>query len=336
MRATKIVIPRNAFNFSGQSEIEIWNLKELVDEAGWSAYSKWLVNEMPTCLLRIRELADAFPYWQRRKRTGRPPANERTLLIGYMIKQFFNTTFRATQGLLLTMKRTLKVQHVPDYSVFAKKNSSRRWFKLWKRFHNFVLSQMPTRPVIIATDATGFSGRKRSWRETDYGLRSIENWVKVHAAVEVNNYLILSYKMTRSKVHDSRMFGPVWEQLPDNIQPKRSLADSAYTSEGCLQIASSFGAVPFHDVKSNAVYTKYPDTHYARLVNFFTHWPNRFKSIKGKRAHAETAFSIVSRKSDYRIRCRNNMARKNEVQTKIIAHNIRIIASLEHFNRALV
>jgi len=41
----------------------------------------------------------------------------------------------------------------------------------------------------------------------------------VHAMVEVDEFLVLSYSLTRSKVHDSREFANVWNKLPSNVSP---------------------------------------------------------------------------------------------------------------------
>lgn len=44
-------------------------------------------------------------------------------------------------------------------------------------------------------DATGFSGRKRSWRETKHAWRASEDWVKAHAAIEVDDFIVFSYTL---------------------------------------------------------------------------------------------------------------------------------------------
>lgn len=129
---------------------------------------------------------------------------------------------------------------------------------IWKRFHRYVLSLLPKRKVVIATDSTGLSGRNKSWRETDYGIRAIQDWVRVHAAVEVDSFFILSYELTKSNVHESQMFEEVWNDLPENIAPLRSLADSAYNGERCLRTAKKHGATPVHGIKKNAVYRHHP------------------------------------------------------------------------------
>ena len=75
---------------------------------------------------------------------------------------------------------------------------------------------------VVATDATGFSGRNDSWRETDYGIRAIQDWVKTHAAIEIDSFFVLGYSLTKSNVHESQMFGEVWDGLPENVAPIRA------------------------------------------------------------------------------------------------------------------
>jgi hypothetical protein len=86
------------------------------------------------------------------------------------------------------------------------------------------------RAKVVATDATGFSGHKRRRRETPYATRARENWVKVHAAIEVDSFFVLSYEPTKSNVHESRAFSSVWDRIPGNVAPVRSLATARQAS----------------------------------------------------------------------------------------------------------
>lgn len=327
MQATEVILPDKVFNFSGQTKFDTWKLREVLEKAGWSAYSEWLVDELPFCLQGIRDLAETFPFWQRRKHTGRPSLPDRVLLIGYMVRQLFKATFRQTEGLLKMFRKYFGILTIPDYSIFSRKNSSKRWFRIWQRFHKFVLEQLPKRKSVVATDGTGFSGRRRPWRETPYARRASENWVKAHACIEIGSFLILSYKLTKPDVHESQMFQSVWNDMPSNVLPIRSLADSAYTGETCIQAARRSGASAFHDVKSNAVCVDTPKSGYQKLVYFAHHWPNRFKRFLGERAHVETAFSMIGECLGHRIRCKTKIGRKNEVQAKFCTHNIRVLAA---------
>lgn len=325
MRATDNIIDEEVFRFSGQSLIDTWSLRDQL-VSGCARYSKWLVADLHLTMQRIMELADSFPFWQRRKCTGRPAVKERDLLVAFLLRQLFNATFRQLQALLELFREYFRLDAVPHHTVLSRKNRSARWTNIWQRFHEFVLCTMPKRNVVIATDATGFSGRKRPWREVDHGLKATQDWVKTHAAIETDSFIVLSYKLTASNVHESQMFSRVWDGLPANIVPKRSLADSAYHGETCLLAARQHGAVPLHGIKKNARHFPKPETLYQKMASFWRHWPNRAAALYGKRNHAETAFSMIGGRFGHRIRCRSETGRKNEVRSKIATHNIRMLA----------
>ena len=220
---------------------------------------------------------------------------------------------------------------VPDHSVLCKKNSSRQWLALWKRFLSFVLESLPRRSVVVATDASGFSGRKRLWWEMDHAVKARENWVRVHSTIEVDEFLVLSYSLNRSNVHDGQMFASVWNKLPKNVSPKRSLANPAYHSEKCLAAARQHGATPLHAIKKNARECERPKTFYQKPVNFAHHWPRRFAALYAKRVHAETVFSMIGALLGHRLRCRSSSGRKNEVRVKLALFNLIQLAMRKEF-----
>ncbi|MEW5748725.1 MAG: hypothetical protein AB1793_08105 [Candidatus Thermoplasmatota archaeon] len=51
-------------------------------------------------MITIRRYADEFPFWQRRKRVGRPGTDERTLRIVLMLQQLIGLSFREADGTL--------------------------------------------------------------------------------------------------------------------------------------------------------------------------------------------------------------------------------------------
>jgi transposase len=322
-------MPAGIFNFTGQAKVDTFaiDLDSLLTEQ--RTYDAAMVNKYRLSLEAIRLHANEFSFWQRRKSTGRPPVLERDLLIAFLVRQLFDATFRETEGLLMMLAEYFDLDDVPDHSVLCKKNASRRWLALWKRFFSFVLERLPRRSVVAATDASGFSGRKRSWRETDYSIKATENWVKVHAVIEVDEFFVLSYELTESNVHESRMFAEVWDKLPSNVRVKRSLADSAYHGEVCLAAARQHGATPLHGIKKNARHFARPETLYQKMASFWQHWPNRAAALYGKRNHAETTFSMIQRLFGYRLRCRTEIGRKNEVQAKLSMFNLFLLARKE-------
>jgi hypothetical protein len=235
---------------------------------------------------------------------------ERDLLVAFLLKQLFNATFRQLKGLLELLREYFVLECVPHHTVLSRKNRWSRWTTIWHRFHDFVVASLPDRDVVVATDATGFSGRKQPWREVDHGLKATQDWVKVHATIEVDEFIVLSYSLTRSNAYDSQMFADVWGKMPNNVMPKRSLADSAYFGNDCLAMARQHCATPMHGIKKNARNYERPETFYQKLVNFAHHWPNRFALLYAKRVHAETVFSMIGALLRYRLRCYSKKDRK--------------------------
>jgi len=101
---------------------------------------------------------------------------------------------------------------------------------------------------------------------------------------------------TEGRVHESQRFSDVWDDQSDNVAPKRSLADSAYTGEACLTTVRDHGTMPLHDLRKDHRYERRPETNYKLLVNFATHWPNRFEALTKHRKLIETAVHATKEK----------------------------------------
>ena len=153
----------------------------------------------------------------------------------------------------------------------------------------------------------------------------------MHATIEVDEFIVLSYSLTRSNVHDSQMFTEVRNRLPSNVSPKRSLANSVHFGNDCLAIARQHGATPLHGIKRNARNFERSKNLHQKLVNFAHHWPNRFASLYAKRAHAETVFSTIGAWLGHRLKCRSKNGRKNEVRVKLALFNLIQLAMRKEF-----
>ena len=328
---TTLEMPSDVFKFSGQAHLDTFALELERVAVDLDRYDDVAVNSLRLSLEAIRKRTDDFAYWQRQRRMGRPAYEERTLLVSFLVQQLLGLTFRETEGVLRMVRSYYRLERVPDHSTLSRKLSSKRWTTVLERFFQHLLAPLPRRQTVIATDATGYSGRKRGWRETKHAQRASEDWVKVHAAIEVDEFIVLSFELTSSNVHDSQMFASVWDRLPKNVSPKRSLADSAYHGEKCLAAARQHGATPLHAIKRNAREYERPRTFYQKLVNFAHHWPRRFAALYAKRVHAETAFSMIGALLGYRLRCRSKNGRKNEVRVKLALFNLVQLAMRKEF-----
>lgn len=327
-RSATLEIPSEVFHFSGQSTLETWSLTEHLAAHGWHGYEEWRGHELSLCLQRIRELVDAFPTYQRKASTGRPPTEERDVLLAVLVRQFFDATFSQLVDLLRLLQVFLRLTSIPGKSTLTEKNRSPRLSRLLDRFHVYVLRQLPARKVVGATDSTGYSNKPRPWSETDFGLRAHEDWLKDHSVIDTEHLVYLNLPtLTPGKVHDSRVFAKAWAAIPEeaNVTLVRSLADAAYSGTPCLEAATAHGATPLHAIRKDARHTATPETLYEKLVNFATHWPHRFAGLTKPRGLVETVFFLTKQRFGYQLRCRDPEGRRNEIRAKRVSHNIRII-----------
>lgn len=309
-------------NVSIQTTTDAWHYSDKLLHSSCTPKQKTSLAHM---LCRLRDIVDSFPYYQRRKRTGRPPVPEREVMICNLVRQVFNRTYECAVQIVGILSRFFHMEKVPSAKTVAQKSATRRWRRLLRRFNAHVASLAPRHDAIIATDATGFGNRMRAWNGTPHVVRALEPWVKLSAAVDVGSMMIASYHTSDSKEHDSTHFERVWKGIPSSFRPTESLADKAYSSAKCADVATMHGAMPYHGVKEWAVCVPEPEDAYQEMV--LRYWCDRtsYQEALSKRSLVETAFHMMKSSCGYRLRCRKWNARVNEVQAKIAVHNIRML-----------
>lgn len=185
----KGTLPTQVFEFSGQTELTTWTLTDRIDQETWTPYEQFLTHEPVLCFQRIRDLADAFPTYQHTPDTGRPPIPERTHLIAMLVRQFLDATFRELKAWLSLLADFFNLDHIPGVSTLSEKNRSKRFTRLLERFNAFLLDQLPSREVVLSTDATGYGNEKLPWSRASYTLRATQGWIKPTARLNCPRFL---------------------------------------------------------------------------------------------------------------------------------------------------
>lgn len=314
------------FKFYGQSRLPTWQLlcQPIVKQT--SQVLGWYEHDLVLSFQQINDLVEGFSFYQRRKKTGRPAFLEKDVMKCFLLKQFLQTTYRRLSQLLVFLKDYFHLSCVPDATTLSLKNRSRRWSHLWRRFMRYCLRKLPHQRVMVCTDATGFSGRKISWRETPYPFRCRQDWVKLHAMVEAHSLLIVEYQMTDGDVHESQVFPSLLEGLDECVDAVVGLADGGYSSNHCLLSSWRHGVLPVHGVRKDAVVTSEAVTPFQELSWFKECDAEVYAAVYGLRNQVESVFHSMQSCFGYRLKSRSKRGRINEVACKINAHNIRMIS----------
>ena len=326
LTATAIEMPTSIFNFSGQARLDTFAVPMATVVVNFDSYDEMQKNSQRLALEAIRRSANEFVFWQHRQKTGRPATDERTLLISFMLLEYFDLSFRQVEGMVGMLADYFVIEHVPDHTTMSRKLSTRRWKDVLERFFLSTVQCDPERKVVAITDASGYSRLKHSWRETSYAKRANPSWIKFNAVVDDATLQFLAMEVFDSNVHESQMFEAVWKKIPVGIRIVRSLADTAFAGLRCLNVVRARGATPIHRIRKDAVYSAKPSNAYQRLVNFAKHWTNRYRKLMARRSRVESVFSMLDRMFNFRLRCRTKQGRRNEVRLRLAMFNIFLLA----------
>jgi len=314
---------QEVYQFSGQSDLQTWNLVGKFGELTWPEYD-WLRSHEPELVFqRIRDLVREFPTFQRRAQTGRPPHKEEVILTAILVRGFMRTTFDETESYMRMLGPYFGFEKTPDSKTISRYNRSRRFRQVLRRFFEFILRPFAAKNLTIAVDSTGFGPIRQSWRRTPYAARFVKPWVKLHFSIDTETGLILSAVATRPNIHDSQVYADVIDTIPPYFTVKRSLADGAYAGNPTLQAAHERGISPIHTVRKDAIWKRSPETDFQKLARFAKTFPNRFAELIGTRAFVETTVGSMKMRSEDRIRCRHPIGKENDGRVITILQNVR-------------
>lgn len=151
-------------------------------------------------------------------------------------------------------------KHVPDHSTLSRKLSSKRWTIVLERFFQHLVDELPKRSAIVATDATGYSGRKHvargEARAACFG--GLSQGACGRGGGRVRSALVFAHRLERSRQPDIR----------------GSMGQAAVERDANA-LAHRLG-VQRHANKKNARHFTKPRMNYQRIVNFAHHWSNCF------------------------------------------------------------
>mgnify|MGYP001568702209 FL=1 len=168
----------------------------------------------------------------------------------------------------------------------------------------------------VAIDATGFELESKSYyyRKINKELfpnfiRKTKKFMKLSIAADVDKKLILTYKIRKSRAHDSRDF----EFLIKNIKCRNVLADKGYDSRELRKFVlfnnNARPHIPYRKISSRA--------RRGKLII-----PLLDKEIYRKRPLVENIFFCIKQKYGSVLRCRSFATQKVELISKLIAYNV--------------
>ena len=287
----------------------------------------------------IMILLSVFTLLHEDKKTGRgiKPYDYRIILTLCILRIFLRKTYSDYEIEMRTnnfISNLLGLKNLPSKSIIHRgmmKLNMKLIFKI-----NFVLiKEHLKRKLNIMLDSSGIRIDKRS---TWFCLRikkeiSKRDCDKLHLAVCSDLLLILNWRITAWRKHDSPFFKIL-------LIPFKSLgivlADKGYLSRANFQLCmdkKGCAFIPFKKGKKKGS-TNSPKSNPAWkfAFNLWKKCNDFYMNIYHRRSRIECVFSVIKKRFGDKVSCKSASMRRKEIALRLIAYNIKILICYQYAN----
>lgn len=198
-----------------------------------------------------------------------------------------------------------------------------------------VQSSLPLRAVEsqFAIDSSGFSGcRFDRWVVEKHGQPPVETrkhtWVKAHVCCGTKTHVICAAVVLDKDSADCPQFAGLTKTTAQGGKIGEMSADKAYLSAANVEAICELGGMPFIAPKINT--TGGIGGLFEKMVHYFQYRREEFMEHYHRRSNVESCFSMLKRKLGDSCRSKTDVAMRNEVLSKIVAHNLCCLIQEQH------
>lgn len=185
-------------------------------------------------------------------------------------------------------------------------------------------SAMPLRSVEsqFAVDSTGFAfSRFDRWYDVKYNrFTQVQRWVKAHLCCGTKTNVVTAVEIHEQNTNDAPILPPLVESTAQRFDVKEVSADKGYSSRDNHDAIAAVGATPYVMFKANA--TGNVGGLFGKMFHYFNFQRDTFLDHYHRRSNIESTVMMVKSKFGDSVRSKTEVAAKNEVLCKVLAHNI--------------
>lgn len=286
----------------------------------WPAYNQSQTREKELFLKLLGELCQQIQ-WAPRSGTGRPSLPYDAAIFAVIYKVYSTLSGRRFQTDMNNARDAGHIHMAPHYNSIAKTLEDPNTTKTLKEL--IIRSSLPLRVLEskFAADSTGFSTNKFArWFDAKYGVeRKKAQWIKCHIMTGVRSNVVVACEISDS--HDSKKYEQLLATTATNFRMDEVSADKGYLSFDNMDLTAEYGAVPFIAFKVDSRGDRGPDA-WRKMHAMFTLRREDWLRKYHLRSNVESTFSAIKRKFGDSVRSKTDVACKNEVLAKIVAHNL--------------
>jgi hypothetical protein len=180
------------------------------------------------------------------------------------------------------------------------------------------------KPITLIVDASGLTISKKGDYIEDKWIREKKEFVKLHIAVDEKSKKVVSFRITKGNVHDTKKFGPLVKESAKRHDVDKVYGDKAYDNRKNFNILDDMNAEPAISIRKNAS-TRSKGCPLRRDEVFLVKklGYEGWKQLKdtGRRWIAEIVFSSIKRVLGEDLLSKKFSAQKVEAGLKVMLYN---------------
>ena len=107
-------------------------------------------------------------------------------------------------------------------------------------------------PITLIVDASGLTISKKGDYIEDKWKREKKEFVKLHISVDEKSKKVVSFRITKGNVHDTKKFGPLVKEAASKYDIDKVYGDKAYDNRNNFNILDKINSEPAIKIRKNA------------------------------------------------------------------------------------
>lgn len=280
---------------------------------------------------------------------GRPPAPLREQAFCAVQKVYSQLSCRRAKSLFDRAAERGELSHAPSYPVASRfLNRPDATTILTDLIHQSA-APLAALEHSFAVDSTGFRTTGFGpYCQDKHGEKKKHQFVKAHAICGVKTNIVTSIRVTQSHGKgsaDTVNLPALVEATAQNFTVHEVSADKAYSGKANLWHIHHAGATPLipfregqagvnHGGRSSAYQNAagFPGSAkmWRKAHHYFEAHRDEFDARYHKRSNVEATFGAIKKKFGDAVKSKNEVAQRNEVLAKVLAHNLTVLIKASH------
>ena len=239
------------------------------------------------------------------------------------LKIGFKISYRTVQGIIRGLSDYIKIEEIHFTQI------RRRILKVKPSVGNLNLDNDnddddDNKPITLIVDASGLTITKKGDYIEQKWIRKKKDFIKLHIAVDAKSKKIVSFRVTKGNVHDSKKFSPMIKEVSEQYNIDKVYADKAHDNRRSFNLLDGLNIEPAIQIRKNAsIKTKGCPLRRDEVLLIKKLGYERCKQLKdmGRRWIAEIVFSSLKRVLGEDLLSRKFKAQKIEAGLKVMLYN---------------